>query len=115
MYINFWATWCGPCIANIPNLNKLIDHYAQDLRIRFVNICLDSEKEKWLISIQKHQLGGVNLYAENNWNAKLRSNFNIKGIPHYMIINPGNVMLENFSSSAPDVNNKLDAVLAVTQ
>jgi thiol-disulfide isomerase/thioredoxin len=115
LYVNFWATWCGPCIANIPNLNKLIDQYAQNPRIQFVNICLDSEKPKWLISIDRHKLMGVNLYAENNWNAKLRSNFNIKGIPHYMIINPGNVMLENFSSSAPDVKAKLDAALAVRQ
>ncbi len=115
LYVNFWATWCGPCIANIPNLNKLIEHYAQDPRIRFVNICLDSEKEKWLISIQRHQLKGINLYAEKNWNSKLRSSFNIKGIPHYMIINRGNIMLENFSGSAPGVKDKLDAVLAVTQ
>lgn len=112
LYINFWATWCGPCIANMPNLNKLIDHYAQNPRIQFVNICLDSEKPKWLINIDKHQLRGVNLYAENNWNAKLRSYFNIKGIPHYVIIDEGNVLMENFSSSAPGVKNKLDAVLA---
>ena len=73
----------------------------KDPRIRFVNICLDSEKEKWLISIQKHQLGGVNLYAENNWNAKLRASFNIKGIPHYMIIYPGNVCSKTFPVARP--------------
>jgi hypothetical protein len=96
-------------------LNKLIDHYAQNPRIQFVNICLDSEKPKWQISIDKHQLRGVNLYAENNWNSKLRSYFNIKGIPHYVIIDKGNVVMENFSSSALGVKDKLDAVLAVTQ
>lgn len=115
LYINFWATWCGPCIANIPNLNKLIEQFDQNPRIRFINICLDSEKPKWLVSIDNHQLLGVNLYAEKNWNARLRAYFNIKGIPHYMIINPGNVMMENFSSSAPDVKDKLDAALAIAQ
>jgi thiol-disulfide isomerase/thioredoxin len=115
VYINFWATWCGPCIGNIPNLNKLIDHYAKNPRIQFVNICLDSEKSKWLVSIDKHQLKGVNLYAEKNWNSKLRSYFNIKGIPQYVIIDEGNILMENFASSAPDVKNKLDALLAVTQ
>jgi thiol-disulfide isomerase/thioredoxin len=115
LYINFWATWCGPCIANIPNLNKLIALYAKSPRLRFVNICMDSEKSKWLVSIDNHQLKGKNLYAEKNWNAKLRAYFNITGIPHYMIINQGNVMMENFSSSAPDVKDKLDEVLAVTQ
>ena len=115
LYINFWATWCGPCIANIPNLNNLIKQFAQNPRIQFVNICLDSEKQKWLVSIDNHQLLGENLYAEKNWNAKLRSYFNITGIPHYVIINPGNVMMENFSSSAPDVKDKLDAALAIAQ
>jgi len=115
LYINFWATWCGPCIANIPNLNNLIKQFAQNPRIQFVNICLDSEKQKWLVSIDNHQLLGENLYAEKNWNAKLRSYFNITGIPHYLIINPGNVMMENFSSSAPDVKDKLDAALAIAQ
>ncbi len=115
LYINFWATWCGPCITNIPNLNKLIEHYAQNPRIKFINICLDSEKHKWLVSIDNHQLLGENLYAEKNWNAKLRSYFNITGIPHYMIIGERNIMLENFSSSAPDVKDKLDAALAIAQ
>lgn len=115
LYINFWATWCAPCIANMPNLNKLIKQYAHEPRIQFVNICLDSEKQKWLVSIDNHQLLGENLYAEKNWNAKLRFYFNITGIPHYMIIDEGNVMLENFSNSAPHVKDKLDAAIATAQ
>jgi hypothetical protein len=64
VYINVWATWCGPCISNMPKLNKMIDAYAEDPGVTFLNICINSEKQKWLTSIQKYELKGVNLYAE---------------------------------------------------
>ncbi len=111
LYLNFWATWCGPCIQNIPELNKLIAQYEKNSHVNFLNICLDCERDKWLTSIAKYKLKGVNLIAEGNWNSKLRSYFNIKGIPHYTIINKGNILFENFTDKAPMVQGKLDSLL----
>ncbi len=107
LYINFWATWCGPCIKNIPALNEMIAEFADDDRIVFLNICLDSEKEKWPITISKYNLQGINLLAEGNWNSKLRSYFNIKGIPHYAIVRKNNVLEENFAGKAPTVKERI--------
>jgi thiol-disulfide isomerase/thioredoxin len=111
LYVNFWATWCGPCLQNIPELNKLIDQYESNTNITFLNICLESEHAKWLASIGKHKLRGINLYAEGNWNSKLRAYFNIAGIPHYAIINRQNILAENATDKAPDVKQKIDALL----
>ncbi len=111
LYLNFWATWCGPCIQNMPELNKLIVQYDKKPRVKFLNICMESERDKWLAGIAKYKLKGVNLMAEGNWNSKLRSYFNIKGIPHYVIINKGNVLSENATDKAPKVQEKIDAML----
>jgi hypothetical protein len=72
---------------------------------------LESEHAKWLASIGKHKLRGINLYAEGNWNSKLRAYFNIAGIPHYAIINRQNILAENATDKAPDVKQKIDALL----
>ncbi|HYI78798.1 MAG TPA: TlpA disulfide reductase family protein [Chryseolinea sp.] len=111
LYVNFWATWCGPCINNMPALNNLISQYGSHQEIQFVNICVESEKVKWLASIKKYKLSGINLIAEGNWNSKLRSYFNIEGIPHYVIIGRGNILYENATKKAPDVQEEIEALL----
>jgi thiol-disulfide isomerase/thioredoxin len=47
LYINFWATWCAPCIKRIPELNNLIGKYEDNPSIAFMNICVDSDKDKF--------------------------------------------------------------------
>jgi thiol-disulfide isomerase/thioredoxin len=112
LYVNFWATWCGPCINNMPALNNLISQYGSHQEIQFVNICVESEKVKWLASIKKYKLSGINLIAEGNWNSKLRSYFNIEGIPHYAIIGRGNMLYENATDKAPEVEEEIEALLS---
>lgn len=114
LYINFWATWCGPCIQNMPALNEMIEEFKDDENIAFLNICLDSEKEKWPITISKHNIQGINLIAEGNWNSRIKSYFNINGIPHYTILNENNILLENFANKAPAVKEKIIEVLSAS-
>lgn len=111
VYINIWATWCGPCIQNIPNLNQMIADYGEDDRIEFINICISSEKDKWIPLLSQHKLLGTNLLAEGQWNNKLKSYFNIKGIPQYVILGKGNILVENFANKAPLVKDQLDETL----
>ena len=111
LYVNFWATWCGPCIKNIPKLNAMISSYGEHSSFQFLNICIDSEREKWLASVERYNVQGVNLFAEGNWNSKLKAYFNISGIPHYVILNKGNTLHENGAEKAPQVREALEALL----
>jgi len=111
LYVNFWATWCGPCLQNVPELNKLIAQYRNDTRVAFLNVCLDSEHGKWLATIEKYKIKGVNLFAEANWNSKMRAYFNIKGIPHYILVSKHNILLENATEKAPMVKDKIETML----
>jgi thiol-disulfide isomerase/thioredoxin len=66
--IDFWASWCGPCLANVPYLNKLIKSYGGD-SIGFVSISVDSDLKKWEKAIMDYKIEGVQLCDSNAFNA----------------------------------------------
>jgi thiol-disulfide isomerase/thioredoxin len=111
IYINFWATWCGPCIQNMPALNDLITKYEKDHRLVFINVCIDSEKDKWMMTVKKNKLKGVNLLTEGTWGDKLKSYFSIQGIPHYTLVGKGNIIVENKTDRAPYVEARIDKLM----
>lgn len=61
--IDVWATWCGPCKAQMPFLKEVEEHYKGNDNVVFVGISLDAEKdrEKWLTMIKDKELEGVQL------------------------------------------------------
>ena len=111
LYINFWATWCGPCLNNMPELNKMIGNYEENSKIRFLNICMKSEEDRWRKTLKKYNLQGTNLFAKGNWNKKISAYFNIDSYPHYTIVGKDNVLLENHTDKAPGVKKKIDSLL----
>lgn len=53
IYIDVWATWCGPCIKELPYLDSLREHYKDDSRIIFLSLSIDTEISKWLKYVSK--------------------------------------------------------------
>lgn len=106
VYIDFWGVYCGACITEIPYLKK-IEHKYANKKIKFVSICLAKDKEKWKALVNKHKIGGVNLFTNGD---KTISNFyNIRSIPRFIIIDKeGNLV----NSNAPRPSNvKLESLL----
>ena len=114
VYIDVWATWCGPCLAEIPHLKKVEAAY-HDKNIVFLSISIDAKKdyEKWKNMVNQKQLGGVQLIADNDWNSKFVTDYGIQGIPRFILIDPnGNVVEADASRpSSPDLLKKLDVLL----
>lgn len=89
VYIDVWATWCGPCKQEIPYLIKLEEKY-RGKDIEFVSISVDEikNKEKWKKMVADKNLGGVQLIADNSLNSDFMSKFSIRGIPRFILIAP---------------------------
>lgn len=89
VYIDVWATWCGPCRAEIPHLKKVEEKY-HGKNIEFVSISVDVDKdhEKWQKFVTDKQLGGIQLFADKNWTSDFIKAFNINSIPRFLLIDP---------------------------
>ncbi|MDD7885701.1 TlpA disulfide reductase family protein [Flavivirga sp. 57AJ16] len=94
IYIDVWATWCGPCKAEIPFLKKVEEQY-HGKNIEFVSISIDDQKkhDAWKKMVTDKELGGVQLLADSDWKSKFIQDYKIQGIPRFILIDPaGNVV-----------------------
>jgi|WetSurMetagenome_2_1015567.scaffolds.fasta_scaffold104148_1 thiol-disulfide isomerase/thioredoxin len=107
IYMDCWATWCGPCIAELPQSKRLIDQYKAK-EVSFLFICLDSEKKDWESIISKNSLEGQHIYLDKNQSQEFRESFKIKGIPHYILIDRQGRIIEN---GTQPIKDKLDRLL----
>ncbi len=85
VYIDVWATWCGPCKGEIPHLIKLEKEY-HNKDITFVSISVDEEKDKWKEMVKEKQLKGVQLFADKGWKSDFVKAYNINGIPRFILL-----------------------------
>lgn len=60
-YFNFWASWCTPCIDEIPALNEIYSKY-RDKGVQLISISIDENKDAWLTAIKKHNIQGLHLH-----------------------------------------------------
>lgn len=114
VYIDVWATWCGPCRSEIPFLKKIEQKY-HNKNISFVSISIDVQKdiEKWKALIKDKELGGVQLFADNNWNSQFIKDYGINSIPRFILIDPTGkiVSADAARPSSAQLQVQLDALL----
>ena len=97
VFIDVWATWCGPCIYEFPFLDTLENSY-NGKNIQFVTVSIDNkaDRQKWRDFVKEKDLDGVQLLADNAFESDFIKAYNINGIPRFLIIDPdGNIVTNN--------------------
>lgn len=97
LYIDVWATWCGPCIKEMPFLKELVEEY-RGKEIEFVSISIDSKNDydKWRKMVSEKDIGGIQLYDSDGLNSEFMKAFSVSIIPRFMMIDPkGNIISGN--------------------
>lgn len=84
VYMDLWATWCPPCCAEIPYINRLEKEFEHVRDIAFVSISIDKDAEAWKKKIAEKHMGGIQLLAGPT--CFLMEYTNKTAIPHYLII-----------------------------
>lgn len=92
VYIDIWASWCGPCRAEIPFLKEL-EKKMEGKNICFVSISLDARKNDWAKMVEKQGLKGFQWYGGPN--APIAVDYNITGIPRFLLLDRDGKMLDS--------------------
>ena len=114
VYIDVWATWCGPCKREIPFLKTLEGDY-HDENIEFVSISVDTpkDKQKWLDMVADKELKGIQLISDNGWSTSFVEEYLINGIPRFILLDAeGNIVSANAPrpSSGKKIREMIDGL-----
>lgn len=113
LYIDIWATWCGPCCAEIPHIEKHVAHYKDNPKIQFISISIDSNKQAWNNKLEKDKPEWLQFLCNKEEYELISKQWGITGIPRFVIINADGTINqgEAFRPSAPDFRERIDKIL----
>jgi thiol-disulfide isomerase/thioredoxin len=119
VYVDVWATWCAPCKAEIPYL-KALESKLHDKNIAFVSLSIDDDrshkgsweqaKADWKSMVADKQLSGVQIMAPKGWQSQFILDYQIKGIPRFILIDPDGMVVDPNAPRPSDP--ELSAMLA---
>ncbi|MBS1565201.1 MAG: redoxin family protein [Bacteroidetes bacterium] len=109
IYVDLWATWCGPCMAEMPSFVKLKEKYKDNPNVAFVSVSIDDDAGQWRRSLVRHHSDGYQWLINRD---KL-SAYNIVGIPRTLLIDKQFNMVEMNGAlpSSPQAEKSIEALL----
>ncbi len=113
IYVDIWATWCGPCKKEIPALEALQEEYKDNDKILFTSVSIDKDKGAWERMVKDQNMKGLQLFAENEWRASIVRDYKISGIPRFLLIDDeGKIVSANAPRpSSERIKAKLSALV----
>ncbi len=102
VYIDIWATWCQPCIKNIPFTHKIQEEFKENKDLIILYISIDTEKNKWENYLIKNPtIDGLHLRLTNV--PEFENNYKMTGIPRYILIDKKGRFIDAY---APEPSSK---------
>ena len=98
--LDFWASWCGPCRGENPNVVKLYNQY-KDQGFEILSISLDRERGKWLEAIKADKMDWLHVSDLRGWQNQMAQDYMVRAIPEtYLLNKTGKIIAKNLRGKA---------------
>jgi thiol-disulfide isomerase/thioredoxin len=114
VYIDFWATWCGPCRHELPYLEEVEKAY-KGKNVTFISMSVDDDMVAWDKMVKEKKMMGLQLHADGAWASTVAKDYQIRGIPTFVLIDQNGIIISPSAprpSSDKELTNLLDENLA---
>jgi len=111
VYLDIWASWCGPCLKEIPASKKL-EEELKGKDVIFLCVSLDQNEDAWKKIIKEKDIPGIHLISKGDFDAEMAKLYNVKGIPRYFIIGKdGTIVNNNAGRPSTDAKQEIEKSL----
>jgi len=87
VYIDVWATWCGPCKHELPYFEQLKEEY-RGRNIEFVSVSIDKSRFAWENMVREKNMQGHQLFVNGDFDSNFAGLYSIKAVPQFILIDP---------------------------
>ena len=106
--LDFWASWCGPCIENLPDLRKIKERTVGQ-PVVFLNLSLDDDEAAWRKAVDKHEIKGVHVRADG-LSSDVAKSYQVNSLPSYYLVDSQGLIVERLR-----ILRNTDAIVAMIE
>ena len=93
--IDFWASWCGPCMGEVPHLKKTYDEFHKK-GFEIYGVSFDSNRDKWLAAVEQNGMNWLHVSEVNGFDNQAAKDYAVQGIPsNFLIDSQGTIVASN--------------------
>jgi peroxiredoxin len=104
--VDFWASWCGPCRRENPNVVRLFYKY-KDRGFDILGVSLDRDKDPWLKAIEKDGLAWTQISDLQFWNSAAAQAYGVQAIPASFLLDKDGKVIAKFVGDSAEIEKKL--------
>jgi len=92
VYIDFWASWCAPCIEKFPEMKKIYNSIDKS-KFEILGVSVDVSRDSWIKSIEKNKLNWINISNTKGWD-EISDSYGVKAVPQNFLVDPNGTIIK---------------------